>query len=151
MAGKKRRLTAGYVRTYSEFSVISKLQKHFINPNNPISVKTTSNMSKMNKNRPSQPEISHIKELLHQIMTGVRRPDNDDIHQIQRIWDDMLGQSITRHARPVALEKGILIIHVDSSTITQQLRFQVKMMIRQINQRIGHERVMDLRFKISNA
>lgn len=108
-------------------------------------------MSKMNKNRPSQPEISHIKELLHQIMTGVRRPGNDDIHQIQRIWDEMLGQSITRHARPVALEKGILIIHVDSSTITQQLRFQVKMMIRQINQQMGHERVMDLRFKISNA
>jgi predicted nucleic acid-binding Zn ribbon protein len=108
-------------------------------------------MSKMNKNRPSQPEISHIKELLHQIMTGVRRPGNDDIHQIQRIWDEMLGQSIARHARPVALEKGILIIHVDSSTITQQLRFQVKMMIRQINQQMGHERVMDLRFKISNA
>jgi hypothetical protein len=105
----------------------------------------------MNKNRPSRPEISHIKDLLHQIMAGCRRPGNDEIHQIQRIWNEILGQSITRHARPVALEKGILIIHVGSSTITQQLRYHVRTIIRQINQQMEHELVMDLRFKISST
>lgn len=105
----------------------------------------------MNKNRPSQPGISHISELLHQIMAACRRPDNGEMHQIQRIWDEMLSQSITRHARPAALEKGTLIIHVASSTITQQLRFQTREIIRQINQQMGHERIKDIRFKISST
>lgn len=117
---------------------------------------TTRNLLKdilnaMNKTHPPQPGISHISELLGRIMADCRRPANDEMQQIQGTWEQMLSQSITRHAKPAALEKETLIIHVGSSTITQQLRFQTRAIIEQINRQMGYERVKDIRFKISNT
>lgn len=105
----------------------------------------------MNTDRPTQPEISHIKDLLHKIMAGCRRPGNEEIHQIKQVWNEILHEPLARHASPTALENGTLIIHVGSSTITQQLRFQAKAIIREINRRLGQDRVRDIRFKISST
>jgi predicted nucleic acid-binding Zn ribbon protein len=105
----------------------------------------------MNADRPAHPEIAHVKDLLQKIMAGCRRPDNQEMERIREVWNEFLHEPLTRHASPTALENGALIVHAGSSIIIQQLRFQAKTIIREINRRMGQDRIREIRFKISNT
>lgn len=104
----------------------------------------------MNTDRPAHPEIAHIKDLLQKIMAGCRRPDNREMERIRQVWNEILHEPLTRHASPTALENSALIVHADSSILIQQLRFQAKTIIREINRHMGQDRVKEIRFKISS-
>ncbi|MGE0877419.1 MAG: DciA family protein [Acidimicrobiia bacterium] len=38
-------------------------------------------------------------------------------------WDDAVGEAIARHARPVSLDDGVLVVAVDEPGWATQLRF----------------------------
>ncbi len=104
----------------------------------------------MNANPLKPKEYVHIGDVLSRIMAGCRRPDNSEINRIQRIWNEFFDDAIVRHASPGTLEKGILTILVDSSIIIQQLRFQARAIIDEINRQMGQGRINEIRFKIRN-
>lgn len=102
----------------------------------------------MNKKRPSQPEFTHIKDLIDKIIGNCRVSENAEFIEIQRAWKRCMENAVTDHAIPVSFKKGILMIHVKSPTLTQQLRYQVKEIIKQINHALGENKITEIKLKI---
>ena len=62
------------------------------------------------------------------------------------IWNDVVGESVAKNAKPDRVEHGVLIVKVSSPTWRQELYFQKKEIIEKINQAIGKKVIRDIRF-----
>ena len=102
----------------------------------------------MSQKRPSQSEFTHIKDVIVEIIGNCRVSENTEFIEIQRVWKHCVGNTISDHAIPASFKNGILLIHVKSPTLTQQLRYQTKDIIKQINQTLGENRISEIKFKI---
>lgn len=61
-------------------------------------------------------------------------------------WDDAVGATIARHARPVRIRRGLLCVAVDSPVWMQELQFLKESIRTQLNTRAGADIVSDLFF-----
>ncbi|MCX5750260.1 MAG: DUF721 domain-containing protein [Candidatus Saganbacteria bacterium] len=61
-------------------------------------------------------------------------------------WDKALGQHITKHARPVKFQDGILTIAASSQAWATQLRFLAAEIKAKLNQFFGKEEIVGVRF-----
>ena len=69
--------------------------------------------------------------------------------QVFYLWADIVGSDIARHAQPVSLSKGVLVISVDHSTWLDQLvRYYKPMIIQKVQERVGKKAVCKLHFRI---
>ncbi len=102
----------------------------------------------MNQKRPSQPNFTHIKDLIDQIIGNCRICDNSEFIEIQRIWADKIRADIAENAHPAALKNGILYIHVKSPTLIHQLRFMSEGIKTLMNNALGDDRISGIKFKI---
>lgn len=102
----------------------------------------------MNPKRSSQPGFTHIKDLIDQIIGNCRICDNSEFIEIQRIWAEKFRADITENAHPAALKKGILYIHVKSSTLIHQLRFMADDIKTLMNNTLGDDLISGIKFKI---
>ena len=62
------------------------------------------------------------------------------------IWNDVVGESVAKNAKPDRVEHGVLIVKVSSPTWRQELYFQKKEIIEKINHTIGKNVIRDIRF-----
>ncbi len=69
--------------------------------------------------------------------------------QVFYLWPQIVGNDIARHAQPVALRHGYLIIIVDHPIWLQELkRYHKDLMLQKIRAAIGPRAVKDLTFRI---
>ncbi len=102
----------------------------------------------MDMPRRKKSEFSHIREVLAQILQDVRKESNSDLSRIREIWNGVLDPVISGNAQPAALKADILLVHVRSTTVTQQLRFINTEIIDQINRVIGDTRIRQIKYKV---
>ena len=93
----------------------------------------------------------HIKDVLNKLICNCRKESDTELDKIRKIWNSTFNKAVTENARPAALNKGILLITVKSSTVTHQLRFQLNDIIKHINQAMGQQRITDIKLKIGNS
>ena len=62
------------------------------------------------------------------------------------IWNDVVGESVAKNAKPDRVEHGVLIVKVSSPTWRQELYFKKKEIIEKINHTIGKNVIRDIRF-----
>lgn len=95
-------------------------------------------------------ESVHIKEVLQVIINDCRKETHTELEGIQRIWRAAFPPPITDNAQPTALKEDILLVTVKSSTVVHQLRFQLRDIIKKINQAAGSERIREIKLKTGN-
>jgi len=107
--------------------------------------------TKMQNRRPYKNAQSvHIKEVLQTIISSCRKETHTELETIQRIWRATFQPPITDNAHPTALKEDILLVTVKSSTVVHQLRFQLRDVIKKINQKIGSDRIREIKLKTGN-
>jgi len=107
--------------------------------------------AKMQNRRPyKNAESVHIKEVLQAIINSCRKETHTELESIQRIWRATFQPPITDNAQPTALKEDILLVTVKSSTVVHQLRFQLRDMIKKINQAVGSDRIREIKLKTGN-
>jgi hypothetical protein len=116
----------------------------------PINVKQLqySTVPLMSQKRASQSGFTHIKDVIVDIIGNCRVSDNAEFIEIQRIWKHCVENTVIDHAIPASFKNGVLLIHVKSPTLTQQLRYQAKDIIQQINHALGENRISEIKLKI---
>jgi predicted nucleic acid-binding Zn ribbon protein len=62
------------------------------------------------------------------------------------IWNDVVGESVAKNAKPDRVEHGVLVVKVSSPTWRQELYLKKKEIIEKINQAIGKKVIRDIRF-----
>ena len=66
-------------------------------------------------------------------------------------WNDAVGATVARHARPVRIRRGLLCVAVDSPVWMQELQFLKESIRTQLNTRVGSEVVSDLFFVLDGG
>lgn len=63
-------------------------------------------------------------------------------------WARVIGRDNVRHARPVELKNGILIIHVDSSIWIHKLSMEKSAVLAKMKSEIGEDVIKDIKLRI---
>lgn len=72
--------------------------------------------------------------------------------EIVRDWTSIVGDVIAKHCQPVALNKGWLVVNVDSSPWLNELhRFSKGLILEKLQAKLGKRTVKDIRFRIGDV
>lgn len=61
-------------------------------------------------------------------------------------WPELAGPGVARHARAEKVERGVLIVRVDSSVWATELSTRIPVLLERIRSRYGGDLVKDIRF-----
>jgi len=70
------------------------------------------------------------------------------ISKVFEVWDEVVGETIAKKARPETIRNRVLIVKVNSSPWIQELQFMKEMIKEKLNQRIGEKLIDDLFFQL---
>lgn len=66
-------------------------------------------------------------------------------------WEQIVGKIIAKHCQPVALDKAVLTVYVDSSPWLSELqRFSKNIILQKLQNKLGEKHVKDIKFKIGD-
>lgn len=69
-----------------------------------------------------------------------------DLHSFFPKWKEVAGESVASCSRPVKIVKNVLWIEVDNSTWMQQLQFEKRRLLDDINSSLKKSRLRDIKF-----
>ena len=65
------------------------------------------------------------------------------------LWPHIVGADVARHAQPVSLRNGMLIVAVDHPVWLQELsRYHKTLILQKVQERVGKKAVRDIIFRI---
>jgi len=64
-------------------------------------------------------------------------------------WEEAVGAQLARIARPLRVHKGTLYVEVTSPVQARELELLKERIIKRLNERLGEERIKELRFRAS--
>ena len=62
------------------------------------------------------------------------------------LWDEVVGEKISKNTEPISVEHGTLTVSVSSSTWRQELVFKQQDIINQLNKKLGQNTIKEVRF-----
>ncbi|OQX89209.1 MAG: hypothetical protein B6D65_04355 [candidate division Zixibacteria bacterium 4484_93] len=60
------------------------------------------------------------------------------------IWDDVVGEQVSKHTTPVKIERGVLFIHCESASWRQEISFLKSDLIKKLNKHLGKKLIKDI-------
>jgi len=66
-------------------------------------------------------------------------------------WDDIVGEVLARHARPMRLRRGVLLVHVDDSLWMQELQFLKDDLRNRLNTALDRPAVREIFLVLADA
>jgi predicted nucleic acid-binding Zn ribbon protein len=90
----------------------------------------------------------HISSVIDDVLKTYRRKPDGELIQVWHVWDSIVGDVISKNAKPGAFKGRILLVYVTSSTWVHQLQFLKEDMIAKLNEALGKSLIDDLKFKI---
>ena len=92
----------------------------------------------------------HIGSIIDDVLKSYRREPDGELLRVWHVWDSIVGDVISKNAKPAAFKGRILLVHVTSSTWVHQLQFLKEEMIAKLNEALGKSLIDDLKFKIGS-
>lgn len=102
----------------------------------------------MNHQRRKQKELVSLSTVLPDLLKSIRSGSDVQLLQVWELWDGVVGETISKNARPAAFKGKLLLVEVSSSTWMHQLQFLKSDIIAKINEAFGREAVEEIKFKI---
>ncbi len=59
-------------------------------------------------------------------------------------WETMMGRTIAKHTTKIYMKEGVLHVHLDSSTLRQELGYARSRMIELVNRHLGSGTITDV-------
>ena len=98
---------------------------------------------------PNIPTGSPASQLVPQVMKKLGLEERLQQSQAFFLWPEIVGSDIARHAQPVSLRNGLLLVTVDHPVWLQELsRFHKPLMLQKVQERVGKKAVRDICFRI---
>ena len=100
------------------------------------------------KTKKDKAKFVHIGSIIDDVLKAYRREPAGELIRVWQVWDGIVGDVISKNAKPGAFNGRILLVYVTSSTWVHQLQFLKKEMIAKLNEALGKSLIDDLKFKI---
>ena len=85
-----------------------------------------------------------LNEILKEMMNSKKLKPKLQLEQIKNIWEKIMGPSIVRYTRNIALRRNKLYITIDSAPLKQELSYGKNKIIKLINEEMGEEVIEDV-------
>jgi hypothetical protein len=72
-------------------------------------------------------------------------------YKVFEVWDEVVGATIAKKAKPEMLRNRVLIVKVSSSPWIQELQFMKEQIKEKLNDRLGEKLIDDLFFEIGKV
>ena len=93
----------------------------------------------------------HIGSILDDVLKNCRRESDEELIRVWDVWDGIVGDVVSKNAKPAAFKGRILLVYVTSSTWVHHLQFTKGEMIAKLNDALGKSLIDDLKFKIGTV
>ena len=88
-------------------------------------------------------------DLLGRLMARQGYAQQQSQNQLHEVWAAVIDPRFRQRTRVSTVKSGVLEIHVASSAVIQQLEFQKRQLLKQLQQQIPGTRIRDLRFRVA--
>ncbi|MGP9845820.1 DUF721 domain-containing protein [Brachybacterium sp. 107] len=95
--------------------------------------------------RPDPRDPQGIESVLRKVLGNLGWNAGMNAGRVLEEWDDIVGEKVSAHCRPVSLEDGVLVISASSSAWASQLRMLTPRLITTIEEHVGSHVVAELR------
>ncbi|MCU1351029.1 MAG: hypothetical protein JWM05_238 [Acidimicrobiales bacterium] len=89
-----------------------------------------------------------LPDVLDQVLAGLGAPAVDVLVRLHDRWDELVGAEVAEHARPVAIERGVLSVVVDNPAWAGHLRWATADVMRQLDRLLGPGEVTRIRVRV---
>lgn len=89
-----------------------------------------------------------IKQVVDGILKDLGAGRAAQADTLSDLWQKAVGENGVKHARPVDVKEGILVVHVDSSGWLHKLTMEKTEILRQIIGGLGEGSVKDIKLRI---
>jgi predicted nucleic acid-binding Zn ribbon protein len=100
------------------------------------------------KTKKDKAQFVHIGSIIDDVLKTYRREPDGELIRVWHVWDSIVGEVISKNAKPAAFKGRILLVYVTSSTWIHQLQFLKEEMLAKLNETLGKSLIDDLKFKI---
>ena len=96
-----------------------------------------------------QRPASSTNSLIPLVMKQLGLEERLQQSQVFYLWPSIVGSDIARHAQPVSLRNGLLVVGCDHPVWLQELsRYHKPLILQKVRDRIGKKAVHDISFRI---
>ncbi|MBC8418347.1 MAG: DUF721 domain-containing protein [Desulfobacterales bacterium] len=95
-----------------------------------------------------QKEMTPIGDIIANLFTGGTLPFNPDDVDIWKVWDEVVGPTISDSARPSQIKKKRLMVTVSDPIWLQELKFLESTIREKLNRKLGREVVDKIEFRV---
>lgn len=94
--------------------------------------------------RPDPRDPQGIDSVLKKVLGSLGWHAGMNAGRVLEEWDDIVGERIATHCRPVSFEEGVLVVSASSSAWAAQLRMLTPQLITTIEERVGSHVISEL-------
>lgn len=92
-------------------------------------------------------EETPLKELIDKMLRSYGLGPKLDQVKLMKVWEEVVGQMISRHCRDLYFKEGTLTVILDSAPLRQELSLAKTKLIDRLNQKMGKTMVQKLVLK----
>ncbi|MDD4878865.1 MAG: DUF721 domain-containing protein [Candidatus Omnitrophica bacterium] len=89
-----------------------------------------------------------IKDVLDGILRDLGGGKVSQAGTIGGIWVKAAGESASKHAKPIDIKEGVLVVHVDSSSWLHKLTMEKAGILTRVKNELGEGPVRDIKLRI---
>lgn len=94
--------------------------------------------------------MKHLGDILERTVRRLPLRRRLDDYEIWEIWDDAVGPTVARNARPQKIRNDTLFVTVRGATWMQQLQYMKHIIVETLNQRLGREVIANIFFVVGD-
>ena len=96
-----------------------------------------------------QKSASSANQIVPLVMKQLGLEERLQQSQVFYLWPTIVGSDIARHAQPVSLRNGLLVVGCDHPIWLQEItRYSKPLILQKVQQRLGKKVVRDISFRI---
>ena len=96
-----------------------------------------------------QKPASSVNQLVPLVMKQLGLEERLQQSQVFYLWPSIVGSDIARHAQPVSLRNGLLVVGCDHPMWLQEItRYSKPLILQKVQERLGKKAVRDIAFRI---
>ncbi len=106
-------------------------------------------MSQRTGRRKGRPTV--VADVIDQVLGDLGLEDVAKAHRIGRQWEEVVGEQVAAHCRPLGLRGDVLELEVDSPVWSQQLQLRKPELLAALERSFGSDAPRELRFQVGYA
>ncbi len=92
----------------------------------------------------------HIGTVLDSLFKQQGIEESIRVHRAVLDWDAVVGDTVARHASAVHIERGTLVVEVESSVWMHRLQMEEATLRAQVNRHYGEDIIRQIRFRLGS-